>query len=189
VLIDSLRERKFHSTNWTEPACQALAMRDALMRQLYRLGYRVLRLVWLVRPPRGRGAKGLLTNAGQVLLVRHTYGPHEWELPGGGSRRGEASIATLRRELREELRVDVAEATSLGAINGPGRYCGNRVSYFTAELPSRDIVRDPVEIAEVAWFDLGSPPARLGWYAAQALVRHGEALASRASDPGSPPRG
>jgi 8-oxo-dGTP pyrophosphatase MutT (NUDIX family) len=164
-------------------------MRDALMRQLYRLGYRVLWLVWLVRPPRGRGAKGLLTNAGQVLLVRHTYGRDEWELPGGGSRRGEASIATLRRELREELRVDVAEATSLGAIDGPGRYSGNRVSYFTAELPVRDIVRDPVEIAEVAWFDLGSPPARLGWYAAQALVRHGEALASRTSDPGSPPRG
>jgi 8-oxo-dGTP pyrophosphatase MutT (NUDIX family) len=164
-------------------------MRNALLRQVYRLAYRVLSAVWLVRPPRGRGAKGLLTNAGQVLLVRHTYGPHEWELPGGGSRRGEAPIATLRRELREELGVDIADPASLGAVNGPGRYSGNRVSYFTAELPARDVVRDPVEIAEVAWFDPASPPLRLGWYAAQALVRHGESLASLASDPGSPSRG
>jgi 8-oxo-dGTP pyrophosphatase MutT (NUDIX family) len=164
-------------------------MRDALMRQAYRLGYRILWAVWHVRPPRGRGAKAILTNAGEVLLVRHTYGPHEWELPGGGSRRGEAPIATLRRELREELQVDVTEPIPLGAVNGPGRYAGNRVSYFTAELPARDVVRDPVEIAEVAWFDPAAPPMPLGWYATQALVRHSEALASRASDPGSPVRG
>jgi 8-oxo-dGTP pyrophosphatase MutT (NUDIX family) len=164
-------------------------MRDALMRQVYRLGYRALWVLWLVRPPRGRGAKGVLTNAGQVLLVRHTYGPDEWELPGGGSRRGEAAIATLRRELLEELAVEVADPAPLGAVSGPGRYSGNRVSYFWAELPARDVVRDKVEIAEVAWFDPASPPAPLGWYAARALVRHREALASRASDPGSPLRG
>jgi 8-oxo-dGTP pyrophosphatase MutT (NUDIX family) len=164
-------------------------MHDALMRQVYRLGYRVLLALSFVRPPHGRGAKGLLTNGGEVLMVRHTYGPPEWELPGGGSRRGEEAVETMRRELREELGVDVADAVALGTDHGQGRAEHTRVSYFTAELPNRNVRRDPVEIAEVAWFDPASPPRPLGWHAAKALARYDEALASRASDPGSPLRG
>jgi 8-oxo-dGTP pyrophosphatase MutT (NUDIX family) len=101
--------------------------------------------------------------------VRHTYGPNEWELPGGGTRRGEDATATLRRELREELGVEVGEATPLGGHRGRDRYDGVRVSYFTAELTNRDVARDPIEIAEVAWFDPLAPPRPLGWHAAEAL--------------------
>jgi 8-oxo-dGTP pyrophosphatase MutT (NUDIX family) len=154
-------------------------MHDALMRRVYRLGYRVLWVLSFVRMPRGRGAKGLLTNAGEVLLVRHTYGPDEWELPGGGSHRGEDAAATMRRELREELGVEVADAVALGTHHGDGRSEGVRVSYFAAALPDRRVRRDPVEIAEVAWFDLAMPPRPLGWHAKEAIARYSKALASR----------
>lgn len=39
---------------------------------------------------------------GRVLLVHHTYGRLNWELPGGGSEAGEAPDETARRELLEE---------------------------------------------------------------------------------------
>lgn len=42
-----------------------------------------------------------------MLLVRHTYGPRNWELPGGGSEDGEDLRTTARREFREETGVDV----------------------------------------------------------------------------------
>lgn len=45
---------------------------------------------------------------GRVLLVRHTYGRHNWELPGGGSVPGEAPDATARRELLEETGLESA---------------------------------------------------------------------------------
>lgn len=39
---------------------------------------------------------------GQILLVRHSYGPEGWYFPGGGVRRGESPEDAARRELREE---------------------------------------------------------------------------------------
>ena len=40
---------------------------------------------------------------GCVLLVRHSYGPNRWALPGGGIGRGEHPQAAARREIFEEL--------------------------------------------------------------------------------------
>ena len=39
---------------------------------------------------------------GRLLLVRHTYGRLNWELPGGASELGESLEETALRELREE---------------------------------------------------------------------------------------
>jgi 8-oxo-dGTP diphosphatase len=49
------------------------------------------------------GAAAVVLDArGSVLLVRHTYGRLNWELPGGVSEPGESALETALRELREE---------------------------------------------------------------------------------------
>jgi 8-oxo-dGTP pyrophosphatase MutT (NUDIX family) len=164
-------------------------VRNAVLRQIYRAGFRVLWVSSFVVKPRKRGAKCALFNDGEVLLVRHTYGPREWELPGGGLDRSEDPLSGIRREIREELSVEITQFTELGTGVGRGRFAGACVSYFSAELPDRTLRPDPVEIAEVAWWSPAGLPTPLGWHAAQLLARHGEALASRPSDPGSPERG
>ena len=40
---------------------------------------------------------------GRLLLVRHSYGPGGWALPGGGMKRGEAAEAAAQREVAEEV--------------------------------------------------------------------------------------
>ena len=52
---------------------------------------------------------------GRVLLVHHTYGRSNWELPGGGAEPGEAPDETARRELREEtgLHADIELVTGI----------------------------------------------------------------------------
>jgi 8-oxo-dGTP diphosphatase len=47
-------------------------------------------------------AAAVLDDAGRVLLVCHTYGRLNWELPGGASEPGEGFEETALRELREE---------------------------------------------------------------------------------------
>jgi 8-oxo-dGTP diphosphatase len=54
-------------------------------------------------PERRLGAAAVILDAdGRVLLVRHTYGRLNWELPGGASEPGESIVDTALRELREE---------------------------------------------------------------------------------------
>lgn len=60
-------------------------------------------------------ACAIFDGEGRVLLVHHTYGRLNWELPGGGAGPGEAPDETARRELLEEtgLRADVDRLTGL----------------------------------------------------------------------------
>ena len=49
------------------------------------------------------GAAAVVVNArGEILLVHHTYGPCNWELPGGGGEEGESPVDTAIREVKEE---------------------------------------------------------------------------------------
>ena len=135
----------------------------------YRLAYRLLSLAAFVWPPRGQGAKGVLVCDGQVLLVRHTYGPDRWELPGGGVKRGEDPPAALRRELAEELGIVVTTAVPIAKQRGPGRRQRHLTHVYRVELPARQLRADPVEIAEARWCDPASPPAPLGPKVAEIL--------------------
>lgn len=61
-------------------------------------------------------AGALFDSAGRVLIAQRPPGKHMaggWELPGGKREPGETPFATLVRELREELDVEVHEAAPL----------------------------------------------------------------------------
>src|SRR5664279_2290745 len=55
----------------------------------YRAAHRLLRVYWFILRPTTDGAKCLLTRGDRILLVRHTYGRSEWDLPGGTVARNE----------------------------------------------------------------------------------------------------
>jgi ADP-ribose pyrophosphatase YjhB (NUDIX family) len=72
--------------------------------------------VWQLRQARfSAGVAGVVFNAtGQVLLVEHVFHPHApWGLPGGWVDRWEDPAQALRREMREELELDVSVGTVL----------------------------------------------------------------------------
>jgi len=55
----------------------------------------------------------------QVLLVKHSYGKNNWDLPGGKSEQDESVQETAKREVMEETGLDVEVGQLTGIYYDP----------------------------------------------------------------------
>jgi ADP-ribose pyrophosphatase YjhB (NUDIX family) len=132
----------------------------SLHRQLYRLADRARRAWWRVlRVPRTGVVVAAFDEHGRVLLVRHSYGPPVWTLPGGGIRRGEHPEQAMLREIGEELGCSLAGLVALDLGEQAGSLDRQRV--FAAQLVGEP-VPDMREITAVTLADPEALPERCG---------------------------
>ncbi|MGH2910358.1 MAG: NUDIX hydrolase [Solirubrobacteraceae bacterium] len=142
----------------------------ALQRLGYRLAFRVLQLRWAVQRPVTEGVKCVISDGDRVLLVRHSYGPAAWDLPGGRSRRGEDPLATTRREMEEELGLGDSDWQPHGTLRGRIYRRRDKIHVMRAEVSSPDLRVDPVEIDAVAWFETGRLPLNVSPFVGPVLA-------------------
>jgi 8-oxo-dGTP pyrophosphatase MutT (NUDIX family) len=135
-----------------------------LRRRLYRLAYAVLSVYWFLTRPSTHGVKCVLTDGERVLLVRHTYGHPEWELPGGAIKSGEAPHDAARREMHEELGVAIDHWGSLGEVAGRAQHRRDTLHCFHAELDNPAFTLDLGELYTAQWFPRTALPDDLGQY-------------------------
>lgn len=92
------------------PSLQTLrTTAEPLLRRFFHLYWRFARGMTL-------GARGLVIDGdGRVFLIKHTY-VAGWHLPGGGVEVGESFGEALRRELREEGRIELAGEPELHGV-------------------------------------------------------------------------
>ena len=153
-------------------------MPKALLRLGYRFAYIVLATTWAVVGRGPAGVKCVILRDEDVLLVRHTYGPRRWELPGGTKRPWEGAAATARREAREEVGADLAEWAPLREMVTKIGRARVRLHTYTATVETLDPQVDGVEIAEARFFpaaDLPEPRGRDVERIVRLALRPGEA--------------
>jgi 8-oxo-dGTP pyrophosphatase MutT (NUDIX family) len=115
-------------------------------------------VVMFLVPLRLRAVKAAIRSPdGKVLLVRHSYGSGAWMLPGGLVRRREPFASAARREVREELGIDIEHWTELAVFTPRLGLTTQRLGLMTA------VVADPVvvtndEIAATVFVDPSDPP-------------------------------
>src|SRR5215213_4090104 len=127
---------------------RAMRLLLEVYRRLPRLGRR-----WAVRtiaPKYTVGAMAIVErDDGAVLLVRHSY-RRKWGVPGGLVKRGEHPEVGLRREVREEVGIDVLGEPAVVVDPDPQRVD------LVFRARARDAEAEPrsmsPEILEVRWF-------------------------------------
>jgi ADP-ribose pyrophosphatase YjhB (NUDIX family) len=149
------------------------------MRFVTDIFYRAQRYVWKVLRPRTRGVKVILFNrAGEVLLVRNSYGAsHLFVLPGGGVRPWEEPAVAAEREIQEELgrRPEALRHVSTHLSSAEGKR--DTVYLFQAEFPGQP-QPDGVEVIETAFFRVDALPRTVSPATARRLAEwKGEAQA------------
>ncbi len=108
------------------------------------------------------GVSVVLTNlSGDVLLLRHSYGPAVWALPGGGLKPGEDPADCARREVAEELGITVPSVTSLGTLDEELSGSPHTAHLFTAVCNAQP-KPDNREVDEARFFPSHSLPEPLG---------------------------
>jgi ADP-ribose pyrophosphatase YjhB (NUDIX family) len=100
----------------------------------------------------------VLDEAGQILLVRHTYAPG-WTLPGGGVAKRETLREAAVRELREEAGIIADEAPILhGMFSNERIFPGDHVACFVVRKFRRTEWLPNLEISEARFFPTGNLP-------------------------------
>jgi ADP-ribose pyrophosphatase YjhB (NUDIX family) len=108
------------------------------------------------------GVSVIVTNlGGDVLLLKHSYGPDVWSLPGGGLGRGEDPLEAARREVREELGIELTRIEAIGTLEEVLSGSPHTAHLFAATC-DRQPQPDGREVVVARFFPSHSLPEPLG---------------------------
>jgi mutator protein MutT len=102
-------------------------------------------------------AAGILWNGTEVLVARRQDEDHQgglWEFPGGKRHQGETVEACLRREMLEEIGIEVAVGPLWRALTHI--YPDRRVSLYFHFCACHRGTPTPIECSEVRWVAPGA---------------------------------
>jgi 8-oxo-dGTP diphosphatase len=94
----------------------------------------------------------VVLSARGLLLVSKRSAPEVFYLPGGKPDSGEAPLACLRRELREELGVELAAAEPFAEVRAPAALEGVPMHMSVFEARVRGTPTPAAEIARLIWW-------------------------------------
>ena len=116
------------------------------------------------------GAAAFIVDAeGRVLLVKHTYGRLNWELPGGGGEVGESPVETAVREVKEETELTVVAEHMTGCYYTPE----NEMFHFVFQCRQTEVEAlpcpDRTEISECGFWPLDRLPRPISDWTVQRI--------------------
>ena len=132
------------------------------MRHLIQLAFILRRLLLRLLRVRTSGVKVMLFNeAGQLLLIRNSYGDRNlFLLPGGGISGGESAAQAAVREVREELGLDIGTVEAVATYISTAEGKRDTIHLFRATTHSEAKI-DGWEVMEARFFPLDDLPKQV----------------------------
>jgi ADP-ribose pyrophosphatase YjhB (NUDIX family) len=110
-----------------------------------------------VEKPLHSSLAGFESTADKLLLIRHTYGHSGWTLSGGGIKKGETKEEAVKREVKEELGLDITPEY-IGEFTHTTEYKGDTVYCFVVRIEKVEPKIDHGEIREAKWWNINNLP-------------------------------
>ncbi|HIA92003.1 TPA: NUDIX hydrolase [Candidatus Saccharibacteria bacterium] len=129
---------------------------------IYAITYKCVRLAQSIVPLSTRRVRVALICERRILLIKNRLGDDNWTLPGGGLKKGERPATAAKREIQEELSIDIGDnkLTRFSTEKKQfGLYKESYVVYATA-IDSLKYKANKTEIRESRWFELEGVPRR-----------------------------
>ncbi len=119
-----------------------------------------IKAYFLYISPETQGVRIILTCKDEILFIKNSYGL-KYNFPGGNIGKDGDPEKGIRREVKEELGIDLGEVTYLDRIvpDIKYEYRKNTISIFTSELENKNISINNLEVEEVIWSHKENPPS------------------------------
>jgi argininosuccinate lyase len=122
----------------------------------------IVRLYWFIFRPKTSGVKCVIENNDKILFIRNVYGKRRWTFPGGTINKNESPENAVRREVKEEVGLDIVDLKFLGDFLSEAEYKRDKIYCFSAKSSQTELKIRKSEILEANWFFLNEPPQPFG---------------------------
>lgn len=127
---------------------------------IYKITHPFVKLCWQIFKPKTYGARAIILNEANILLVKNINVNH-WSLPGGKMDKGETPEECLLRELKEELALSISKTDyKLGEYLSNKEGKRDTVYIFVIKLLTSTFQRQ-WELQDAQWFPLSHLPENL----------------------------
>lgn len=140
-----------------------------IIKIIIKLAYPIVKFYWFIFRPKTYGVKCIIRSNEKILLVKHGYGKSWWNFPGGGIKKGESPEQSIKREVKEELKIELSNIKYIGKLLSTKEYKIDTIHCFVADAKKEDIRRNEIEIQEEDWFLLMNLPKPLSPIAQRVL--------------------
>jgi len=140
-----------------------------MKKYLYKFAIYPIKFYWFIFRPSGFGVKCVIYKGSEVLMIKNTYGRGWWTFPGGGIKKGESEENAARREVSEEVGLELKNLKLVGKFLSTLEYKKDNITVFSAEPETLTINLQEAEIQEAKWFSMNALPAQMATIAKRAL--------------------
>ncbi len=110
------------------------------------------KLYWFIFRPKTKGVRCIIQHDQHILLVRIGYDHKMWTVPGGGVKSRETWEQAVRREVFEEVGIQLDKIEKVIEYMNEKEYKKDTIVVFQSFVPSYDFKIDNIEIIEARWF-------------------------------------
>ena len=138
-------------------------IKNKLLKIYYFFRNPLYRFYCFIFRPKSFGVKVIVENNNKLLMTKISYAHKGWTFPGGGVKKGESFIDSVKRELFEEAGIRVENLIEIGEYFSEKYYRKNIVKVFYVKVDSDFVKIDGFEVIDSGWFTPDKFPKNLSF--------------------------